>query len=317
MLTLPLCGVLKKRFPESKIIFLGRTYTEAIIRSCAFVDEFLNWDHIQADAPAAMRALLADTAIFVFPDPAVMKAARTAGIPRRIATAGRWSSWKYCTTRVFFSRRNSDLHECQLNIKLLKPLGINPDYSLSDLSTLYGFSARKPLPEHISALINRDKVRVVLHPFSKGSAVNWSPERFSELAGQLTPDRFQIFVTGSASEASAIRASFVFAPPDLVDLSGQLDLSELISFIAAADALVAASTGPLHIAAALGKKAIGLFSPKHPIHPERWGPVGPLAEVCVAEHHPERGQTLAIDAARVARQLMIFSEEKAGNTQRS
>ena len=45
--------------------------------------------------------------------------------------------------------------------------------------------------------------------------------------------------------------------------------------------LVAASTGPLHIAAALGKKAIGLYAPMRPIHPARWKPIGSNAQYLV------------------------------------
>jgi ADP-heptose:LPS heptosyltransferase len=42
--------------------------------------------------------------------------------------------------------------------------------------------------------------------------------------------------------------------------------------------MVAASTGPLHIAAALNKYAIGLFVPLRPMHPGRWEPIGDHAK---------------------------------------
>jgi ADP-heptose:LPS heptosyltransferase len=51
-------------------------------------------------------------------------------------------------------------------------------------------------------------------------------------------------------------------------------LDQFIAFISRADGLVAASTGPLHIAAALGKVSVGLFAPMQPIHPGRWAPLG-------------------------------------------
>jgi ADP-heptose:LPS heptosyltransferase len=52
--------------------------------------------------------------------------------------------------------------------------------------------------------------------------------------------------------------------------------------LAAADGVVAASTGPLHLAALAGTRALGLFSPQRPIHPGRWAPIGPHADVVVA-----------------------------------
>jgi ADP-heptose:LPS heptosyltransferase len=52
--------------------------------------------------------------------------------------------------------------------------------------------------------------------------------------------------------------------------------------------MVAASTGPLHIASALGKKAIGIYSPKRPIHPGRWMPVGKDASYVVKDENCEK-----------------------------
>jgi ADP-heptose:LPS heptosyltransferase len=62
-----------------------------------------------------------------------------------------------------------------------------------------------------------------------------------------------------------------------------MSLNQLIAFIDYSDALVAASTGPLHIAAALGKVAIGIYPPIKPMHPGRWAPVGKKATYLVLD----------------------------------
>lgn len=63
-----------------------------------------------------------------------------------------------------------------------------------------------------------------------------------------------------------------------------MNLKQFISFIAAADGLIAASTGPLHIAAALGKVALGIYPPIKPMHPPgRWAPLGKNASYLVLE----------------------------------
>jgi ADP-heptose:LPS heptosyltransferase len=38
----------------------------------------------------------------------------------------------------------------------------------------------------------------------------------------------------------------------------------------------------VHVAAAAGTRTLGLFPPTRPVHPERWAPLGPRAEVLVA-----------------------------------
>jgi len=53
-----------------------------------------------------------------------------------------------------------------------------------------------------------------------------------------------------------------------------MTLAELISFISKCDLLLAASTGPLHLAGLTGINTIGLFSKKKPTHAGRWKPLG-------------------------------------------
>jgi ADP-heptose:LPS heptosyltransferase len=53
--------------------------------------------------------------------------------------------------------------------------------------------------------------------------------------------------------------------------------------ISKAHALVACSTGPLHIAGILGIRTVGLFSPRKPIHPGRWQPLGSNVRVVVKD----------------------------------
>ena len=62
-----------------------------------------------------------------------------------------------------------------------------------------------------------------------------------------------------------------------------MNLIEFISFINSADGLIAASTGPLHISASLGKNTLGLYPPIKPIFPKRWAPLGPKADFIVFE----------------------------------
>jgi ADP-heptose:LPS heptosyltransferase len=64
----------------------------------------------------------------------------------------------------------------------------------------------------------------------------------------------------------------------VTDLVGKLTLTQFMSFTAHCDGLIAGSTGPLHLAAALGINTLGLYqSRKADI--QRWHPVGRSAAV--------------------------------------
>ena len=47
MLTLPITGILKKNFPEIKIIFLAKSYTLPVLRCCSHIDEIANWSDFE------------------------------------------------------------------------------------------------------------------------------------------------------------------------------------------------------------------------------------------------------------------------------
>ena len=286
VLTLPVAGVLRSLFPHSRILFLGRSYTEPVVRACAHVDDFINWDELQKLSPEervrGLAAAGADTIIHVFPDPEIAKLARQAGIKRRIGTTNRLYHWVYCNTLVRLSRKNSPYHEAQLNLKLLIPLGAKKLYSLPEIGGYYGLTKLSPLAPSIAALFDPEKFNLILHPKSRGHGREWGLDNFMRLAEILPQDLFKIFVTGTAEEGKLVQP-LVTKYPFLTDMTGRLTLPEFMSFIAAADGLVASGTGPLHLAAALGIHAIGLFPPIRPIHPGRWRPIGPRANFFVKD----------------------------------
>lgn len=284
VLTLPMAGIIKQFIPGSRIVFLGRNYTKDVISLSEHVDNFISYDDIltlpAAERVKAFRDIGATHFIHVFPVKEIAQLAKQAGIPHRIGTTNRLWHWFTCNIRVSLSRKNSDLHEAQLNTKLLDPLGIKKTFSPDELNRTYGFTRVPALDTSFENLLVPGKTKVILHPKSKGSAREWGPENFSKLISELDKNKYAIYISGTAQEGELIK-SLIDKHPGAIDLTGKLSLQQFIAFINRCDALVAASTGPLHIAAALGKKAIGLFSPMRPIHPGRWKPIGNQAAYLV------------------------------------
>ena len=273
-----MAGVLKKRFPDSEIIFLGNPYTRPLIEASRYIDSYLNWAEIANQSPSErlklLRSVNADIIIHVFPEKEIARLAARSKITIRIGTSRRIYHWFYCNRRVSFTRRGSDLHEAQLNLKLLIPLDVKDTFSLSEIADYYGLTNTGPLKKELSQLLSSERFNLILHPKTKGSAREWGIDNFSKLVEILPEQDYKIFITGTRDEGLQISKFLRQYEHRVVDLTGRMELGELIRFIKAADGLVAASTGPLHIASALGRFALGLYAPMRPIHAGRWGPVG-------------------------------------------
>jgi ADP-heptose:LPS heptosyltransferase len=276
-LTLPLAGILKEKFPLAKIIFLGNNYTRPVIECCKHVDEVWEWNELskltQAEQVAALKKANIDTLIHVFPRKEIARLAKKARIKNRIGTSHRLFHLTSCNFRPGFTRKNSDLHESQLNAKLLLPFGISRHFELSELRDYAAFQASYNLPETFEKLINDGKKNLILHPKSQGSAREWDIQNFIALANSLKDKHVNVFFTGTEKEGLLFR-HLLPKSNHIIDLTGKMTLPELIVFISRCDILIAASTGPLHIAGLTGINAIGLFSDKKPIHPGRWKPLG-------------------------------------------
>ncbi|MES2680665.1 MAG: glycosyltransferase family 9 protein [Bacteroidota bacterium] len=278
-----MAGWIKARFPECKIYFLGRTYTRDIVALSSHVDEFINFDLLeslsQKEKIQKIKSFNADIFVHVFPRKQLARLAKSACVPIRVGTFSRPYHWLNCNTLVKLSRKNSLFHEAQLNIKLLGFLNEDTRVSAEEIPAYYGFTRVPQLASEFRNLIAPGKFNLVLHPKSKGSAKEWGIPNFKKLVALLPADQFKIFISGTAEEGKLMPE--LLNDPRITDLTGKLTLQQLVAFINHCDGLVAASTGPLHVAAALGKKALGLFVPRRPIHPGRWRPLGPRARAVV------------------------------------
>lgn len=286
VLALPVAKALKERLPGCRVIFLGRRYTRPVVEACGNVDQVLCWDDMEPLSPRgraeALGSTAADAMVHVFPNPAIARAAKDARIPIRIGSGRRPAHWLTCNRLSWFSRRRSDLHEAQLNFKLLSALGVVSVPSLEEVGRSFGLTRLPALPVRFEDYVAQDRFNVLLHPGSAGDAPEWPEKHYKSLIGLLLARRCNVILTGGEAEAARFR-ELAASSPGAVDLMGKTSLSELIALIGAAQGFVSASTGPAHVAAALGKKVVALFSPRPPVHPGRWAPLGPGVSIVTAE----------------------------------
>jgi heptosyltransferase-2 len=113
---------------------------------------------------------------------------------------------------------------------------------------------------------------VALAPGAVGPSKRWPGASYADLARRLTQQDLDVWVLGGPAEAPLARI-IMDSAPQARDLTGA-DLRNAILALAASGVAVSNDSGLLHIAAALGTPAIGIFGPTSPWH---WAPLNPIA----------------------------------------
>jgi heptosyltransferase-3 len=286
VLTLPVAKFLKEFFPGIKIGFLGKNYTGPLIEACEYVDEFIELEDF-LNKSVTICGVPPQCILHVFPNKLVAKRVKKIKIPLRIGTTNRLYHWNTCNKLIKLGRKRSYMHEAILNLKLLKAFNINRDFSLEQIGESFGLTKIQPLNKTFENLTDNKKFNLIIHPKSQGSAREWGLQNFSALIQSLDKKKYKIFISGTEKEKKILQPLFDEVGNEVTDITGTMNLTEFISFINACDGLVANSTGPLHIAAALGKCAYGIFPPLWPMNPTRWAPLGRNAKAFVIEKNCE------------------------------
>jgi heptosyltransferase-2 len=123
---------------------------------------------------------------------------------------------------------------------------------------------------------------IALAPGAVGPSKRWPAERYADLAQRLATEGNWIWVIGGPGEKELAAEIARPGGDNIRDLTGP-DLRNAILALAAANAAVSNDSGLLHVAAALGTPAIGIFGPTSPWH---WAPLNPIAAVVEAADGP-------------------------------
>ena len=279
VLTLPLVELIKQDNPAHKVWFLVRDYAGDILKMAPNVSGVLSWDALSAMPEQAaadeIRAHGFDASFMIHPCQPASKLFKKANIPTRVGTSRRWYHYLHCNKRVPLARSKADRHEALMNTVLLAPIFSGcPIDSLENLPP--PMLQQKPICDAIKPYLHATKPVIILHPGSNGHGREWGITRWEALATQLVSKQYQVVVSGSPSEAE--RFGNATWPAQVVNAMGALPLADFIALIGHAHGLVAASTGPLHVAGALGIHALGLYANSASRGPWRWQPLGEKAE---------------------------------------
>jgi ADP-heptose:LPS heptosyltransferase len=238
----------------------------------------------------ALRLRAFDTVFVVHPTPRLAWMIYRAGIRCRVGTAYRPYSFLF-NRRVYDHRKDARYHELEYNLRLLRT--VKPDFPASGVIPRFEIRVDPGARERVKAMIgsgleSEGKHLVVVHPGSGGSARDWPPERFGELAARLAAlPGIRVCVTGGPAEAALAKQVAAAAGPGTLVFPGTLTLQELAALLEASTLMVGNSSGPLHLAVALGTPVVGLYPQHTAMSAGRWGPYTENKRVLEPEKPPD------------------------------
>lgn len=234
-----------------------------------------------------LRSSVFDKVVLFYAPWWVALACWVARIPERYSPRSRWFHFFFFNRTLRQSRSRSEKHEADYNWELMRwalglPSSMNPKADKTptlefqvDLADAKKKLKLNALPENY----------VVLHPGMGGSALNWSASSYLELAKRLVESGKSVVVTGTRSDLPWLKdlKDPIKSLKNIYWMVDHFDLKTLIYVLGQSDAVVAPSTGVVHLAASTGVRTIGLYSPIRVQTPTRWGPRGRQVKALVPD----------------------------------
>lgn len=297
LLSTPIARIIKAQWPSTKVCYLVQGSIAPVIRGANGIDEVwelpIYKEALDQDSLCErIRHSGVDAAVLLHADWRVARAARRAGVKVRVGPR-LGARFVLNLTKTKAQKRSSvAMHEADYNIELLELLGA-VTHGVRATSAVVRQSVRDEMSEWlISKRWNPESSLFVVHPGMGGSALNSSAEQYALLISTLyrevqelgfgvrTP---RVLVTIGPMDVGLrpaleeelekkcrdISNSLIwYQSPDFLDHT----LEHLGAIFSLAERVIAPSTGPLHLAKALGRKVAGIYSPIWVQSYLRWGP---------------------------------------------
>ncbi len=279
ILSFPVISALRKKYPSAQIWFLAKNYTKDILEfnpklnGIISIDDSNNKRKNFFTLVKEIRKKRFDTALILYPTFKVALVIFLAGIRIRIGSGYRWYSF-FFNKRVYEHRKYCTKHEVEYNLGLLK------SFDIDEKDVKFDIEIPKKEIDEINVLLKdkgvaKDDILVIIHPGSRGSALDWDPNNFPNLIDKiLSKTKSKVVISGTKSEEIILYKIMDKCHKKPTKFERELTLIEFASLLKRGDLFISNSTGPIHLAVALGTEVIGIYPDIIPLNPERWGPYG-------------------------------------------
>lgn len=298
LLATPTVRAIKAALPDVRVTMMVNRGTEDVLSGNLDLEEVVVLDKgslgAQSRLIAGLRSRRFDTVIDLTDGDRSAFLSWISGASIRIGfnDEHRWRGKYY--TQVVQSMPEVQ-HRIDRDLEALKPMSIQADSK--DLQL-------RVTPEEVHSAdqlldqlgVQRSQSIVILQPGARYWFKAWPPERFAELADQVTFQYgCQVLIGGSHQESDLAQQIRQMAKSRPTIMAGRTTIKQFAAIAKKSALFVGSDSGAMHIAAAVGTPTVALFGPSNPAE---WGPRGERVKVlykgldCRVCFHPtcERGE---------------------------
>jgi heptosyltransferase-2 len=270
VLTLPLIEAVRHRFPHARVELLTMPAHGPVLQGQPGVHAVITYDKrgtqrgVRGMVSMVRRLRSRGYALVLSPHRSLRSALLLAcsGIPQRIGFDSGLTRWAYTAVVP----RPKTAHEVERNHQLLTACG-PPFVPLPKRSSLHVAPwARGQARAYLACHgVGPEATLIGMIPGSQWGTKRWPAQRFAGLIRHLTQQHpIHVALFGGSQDRTIAEAITSACGEPVIDLVGRTSVQELAAYLACCSVVVSNDTGPMHIAAALGKPILVLLGPTTP-----------------------------------------------------
>ena len=274
--SLPLLCALRKAYPDAFIAWMIEGRTGDLLEGHPALDRLVRVRRKWLKSPRAVLRLRRELRDMKFDVAIDSQGLTKSAVAARLSGARRRIGFRGVDGRELSPWLNNDLveptatHVIDRNLELLRPLGIaraEVEFCLPDSAP------DAQMAETCIAALALSRGYAIVNPGAGWPSKLWAPDRYAAVARYLGEKRgLPTLVVWAGDQEKTWAESIVSGSAGFAHLAPATTLTQLAALLRRARLFVGSDTGPLHLAAAVGTRCVGLFGP---MPGERNGPYGP------------------------------------------
>ncbi|MFA5059807.1 MAG: lipopolysaccharide heptosyltransferase II [Candidatus Omnitrophota bacterium] len=274
--SIPVFKALKKTYPQARIACLAPSRVKEILENHFCIDDIIPFDEKGRHQSFWSKLVLIfelrkrkfDIAFLLHRSLTRALLVYLAGIPTRVGydAKNRGFLLTHCVKPL-----PGVVHRLDHYLNVIESFGIPAldrtyDLQISSADNAFAEDLLRRLE------IRRGDFTVIINPGGNWDLKRWPKEKFSALIDRLSSElRAKVIMAGAPKDVDLVNDIVRQAKQKPFILTGQTTLKQLSALMSKVSLVVSADSGPMHLAASVKTKVIGLFGPTRP---EITGPRG-------------------------------------------